>query len=116
MRGGRGDGEKRGEEGGRGEVRERRKRGRGDPTRSEGMERTVLFKPGEHRPTQLIMVASGHCAVVGLKQLLQNEAVLNVSESRENHTTVNLEQFFLPTAKNYVCLQNYDVKKCTCVQ
>ena len=53
-----------------------------DFTGSEGVEGAVLLKPGQHRPTQLVVVTRGYGTVVRLKQLLQNEAVLRVLESR----------------------------------
>ena len=54
----------------------------GDLTGSEGVEGAVLLKPGQHCTTQLVVVTRGYGTVVGLKQLLQNEAVLRVLESR----------------------------------
>ena len=43
----------------------------------KGMEGTVLLKPGQYSPAQLVLVARGYSTVVRLKQLLENNTVLH---------------------------------------
>ena len=54
-------------------------------TRSEGRQGAVLLEPGEDRAAELLRATRGDHAVVGLKQLPENDAELSIIVKEETH-------------------------------